>query len=137
MLPEADDVVNIGVGLEWPMYSQNKIRRCFDKLHTTYFKQYMKEARPIGNASGFPCRYTYHIRDLVDRNVLYVGEAGRIVSALTGEGISQALVSGKFAAHAISNYLNNNEQLELAKYEKLVRRKYRYFPMVTLGKVIY
>ena len=63
-----------------------------------------------------------------------MGEEGRIVSACTGEEISQTLISGEFAAHAISNYLNNNEQAELANYEKMVRRKYRISPWFRLAK---
>jgi flavin-dependent dehydrogenase len=134
MFPEADNLVNIGIGLEWPTYSKYKITKCFERIRSTYLNQYMKDARLIGVTRGFPIRYTYRIKDIVDRNVLYVGEAGRIVSAFTGEGISQALVSGRFAAHAISNYLNNNDQAELANYEKTVRRKYRISPWFRLAK---
>jgi geranylgeranyl reductase family protein len=134
MFPEADDMVNIGIGLEWPTFSKYKIKKYFERIPSTYLNQYMKDARLIGITRGFPIRYTYRIKDIVDRNVLYVGEAGRIISAFTGEGISQALVSGRFAAHAISNYLNNNKQVELANYEKMVRRKYRIFPCFRLVK---
>ncbi len=134
VIPEADDLVNIGIGLELPMSGQNKIKKYFEKLNSTYFRPYMKEARPIGFARGFPLRYTYSIKDIVDRNIIYVGEAGGIVNAVTGEGISQALISGKFAAHAISNYLNSNEQVELANYEKIVRKKYRIFPWLRFVK---
>ncbi|GJQ59994.1 MAG: geranylgeranyl reductase family protein [Candidatus Scalindua sp. AMX11] len=134
VIPEADNLANIGIGLELPMSRQNKIKKYFEKLNATYFKPYMKEARLVGFAKGFPLRYTYSIKDIVDRNVLYVGEAGGIVNAVTGEGISQALISGKFAAHAISNYLNNNEQRELTNYEKKVRRKFSIFPWLRLVK---
>ncbi len=134
MFPETDNLVNIGIGLEWSKYSQDKIKKCLKRIYVTYLNQYMKEAKLIGITRGFPFRYTYRIKDIVDRNILYVGEAGRIVNAFTGEGISQALISGKFAAHAISNYLNNNDQAELANYEKTVRRKYRIFPWFRLAK---
>ncbi len=134
MFPEADDLVNIGIGLEWPTYSKYKITKYFERISSTYLNQYMKDARLIGVARGFPIRYTYRIKNIVDRNVLYVGEAGRIVNAFTGEGISQALVSGRFAAHAISKYLNNNCISELVYYEKKVRKKYRAFPWLRLVK---
>lgn len=134
MFPEADDLVNIGIVVERPTYSKYKITKYFERMRSTYLYQYMKDARLIGITKGFPIRYTYCIKDIVDRNVLYVGEAGRIVSAVTGEGISQALVSGRFAAHAISKYFNNNCLAELVHYEKLVRRKYRVFPWFRLVK---
>ncbi len=134
MFPAADDMVNIGIGLEGPKYSQDKAKKYLKKISSMYLNHYMKEARLIGNTRGFPFRYTYRIKDIVDRNVLYVGEAGGILSALTGEGISQALISGKFAAHAISNYLSNNKQVELTNYEKMVRRKYHTFPWFRLVK---
>jgi len=134
MFPEADDQVNIGIGMEWPTYSKQKITEYFEKIRSTYLYQYMKDARLTGITRGFPIRYTYRVKDIVDRNILYVGEAGRIVSALTGEGLSHALVSGKFAAHTISKYLDNNCLAELAHYEKLVRKKYRVFPWFRLVK---
>lgn len=134
MFPESDNLVNIGIVVEGPTYSKYKITKYFERIHSTYLNQYMKNARLTGITRGFPIRYTYHIKDIVNKNVLYVGEAGRIVSAVTGEGISQALVSGKFAAHAISKYLNNNCLAELVHYEKLVRKKYRVFPWFRLVK---
>ncbi|GAX62125.1 geranylgeranyl reductase [Candidatus Scalindua japonica] len=134
MVPEADDLVNIGVGLEQPMFSQDKIKKYFERLCSVHFKPYLHEARLVGIARGFPLRYTYRIKDIVDRNILYVGEAGGIVNPVTGEGISQALISGKLAAHAISSFLSNNEQAELTNYEKMVRRRYHTFPWMRLVK---
>ncbi len=134
MFPETDNLVNIGIGMEWSKYSKSKITKYFERIHAKYLNQYMKDAKLIGVTRGFPIRYTCHIKDIVGRNVLYVGEAGRITSALTGEGISQALVSGRFAACAISKYLNNNCLSELVHYEKLVKKKYRELPWLRLVK---
>ncbi len=63
-----------------------------------------------------------------------MGEAGRIVNAFTGEGISQALVSGRIAALAISKYLNNNCISELVYYKRKVRKKYCVFPWFRVVK---
>jgi len=134
MFPEANNLVNIGVGLEWPNYNKNKIINCFEKIQSTYLNKYMKDAKLIETTRGFPIRYSYRIKDIVDRNILYVGEAGRIVSAVTGEGLSQALISGKFAAHAISKYFSNNRLSELTHYEKEVKKSYRVFPWYRLVK---
>jgi geranylgeranyl reductase family protein len=134
MFPEADDRVNIGIVVEWPTYSKHKITEYFERIHSTYLNRYMKDAKLIETTRGFPIRYSYRIKDIVDRNILYVGEAGRIVNAVTGEGLSQALASGKFAAHAISKYFNNNRLSELIHYEKEVKKSCRVFPWLRLAK---
>ncbi len=134
MFPEADNLVNIGVGMEMPSYSKGKITKYFERISSMYLNQYMENSRLIGTTRGFPIRYTYRIKDIVDRNVLYVGEAGRVVNAFTGEGISQALVCGKLAAHTISKYFNNKCMEELIHYEKMVRKEYRVFPWFRLVK---
>lgn len=134
MYPEADNMVNIGVGFEGSNYNLDRAKKCFGKIISIYLKPYMKQAKLVGFKRGFPLRYTYHVQDIVNENVLYVGEAGKIVDPLFGEGLSQAMVSGKFAAHSILNYLNTNEQEKLANYESMVKKKYYIFPWLRYVK---
>ena len=87
----------------------------------------MEDARPLGRPRGFPIHYTYQVRDVVRDGALFVGEAGRMVDPLTGEGIAQALISGEFAAAAITGYLASGDPGDLQAYESAVRHKFRRF----------
>ena len=60
------------------------------------------------------------VKRMVDGNVLATGDAAGLVMPSNGGGISQAMISAKFAADAIIGHRNHGQPLE--KYEKLVRQ---------------
>jgi digeranylgeranylglycerophospholipid reductase len=60
------------------------------------------------------------VKQMVDGNVLAVGDAAGLVMPSNGGGISQAMISGKFAADAILAHRNSGTPLD--SYEKMVRR---------------
>jgi geranylgeranyl reductase family protein len=124
MFPEGDDRVNVGVGLEASKCSARALRECYSRLLSCYLKPYMKSAKPVGRPRGFPIHYSYRVRDVVQGTALYVGEAGRMVDAMTGEGIAGALISGEFAAGAIAEYLKSGDVEHLRGYEAAVKRKF-------------
>jgi len=137
VFPESDDLVNIGIVVEGSHLSSREIKLRFDTLISRYLQEYMENAHRLGPARGYPIRSSYHIQNLVDGNVVYVGEAGGIVSPRSGEGISQALISGKFAANAISHYLSTFDQKHLMEYERMVRKEFYFFPRLRWIKMAY
>ncbi len=60
------------------------------------------------------------VKRMVDGNVLAVGDAAGLVMPSNGGGISQAMISAKFAADAILAHRADGVGLEI--YEKMVRR---------------
>ena len=60
------------------------------------------------------------VKRMVDGNVLATGDAAGLVMPSNGGGISQAMISAKFAADAIIGNLNHGSPLE--KYEKSVKQ---------------
>jgi digeranylgeranylglycerophospholipid reductase len=60
------------------------------------------------------------VKRMVDGNVLAVGDAAGLVMPSNGGGISQAMISAKFAADAILAHRADGVGLET--YEKMVRR---------------
>jgi geranylgeranyl reductase family protein len=136
VFPEGDDRVNIGVGLEATMCTGRALRDCYDLLVKRYCGKYMKTARPAGRPSGFPIHYTYRVSDVVRDGALFVGEAGRMVDPLTGEGIAQALISGEFAAGAVAKYLASGDPKDLRGYEAAVQHKFRRFASTRWMKAV-
>ena len=58
------------------------------------------------------------------KNVLLIGEASRLVTNM-GEGISSALLSGKYSAESIiESFKNNNSPLEIYNEKMKEQRKY-------------
>jgi len=59
-----------------------------------------------------------------ENNILLVGDAAGQTHPITGAGISQAIVCGKFAAQAITNALKRNDLNLLQTYEELWQNLY-------------
>lgn len=59
------------------------------------------------------------VKRMVDGNALAVGDAAGLVMPSNGGGISQAIISGCFAAEAIIDHFRNGAPLEA--YEKRLR----------------
>ncbi|MFI5053911.1 MAG: NAD(P)/FAD-dependent oxidoreductase [Acidimicrobiia bacterium] len=60
------------------------------------------DARPMGSARAWPIPASYDECRLVANRVLFVGDAANVVDPMTGEGIAQALETGKLAAQAVA-----------------------------------
>ena len=61
---------------------------------------------PLG---AFPGKRSY-------QNVILIGDAGSFIDPISGEGISNALKTGRMAAKAIIKGLNNNENDTCGQY---------------------
>lgn len=60
-------------------------------------------AEPEGPSRAWPIPCAYAPSRLADRRVLFAGDAAAVVDPMTGEGIAQALVTGRLAARAVAN----------------------------------
>ncbi|MFQ5935582.1 MAG: NAD(P)/FAD-dependent oxidoreductase [Acidiferrobacterales bacterium] len=134
IFPEADDLVNVGVGLEERRCNGKALRAAFEIMRSRYLKRYMNEASQVGSIRGYPIHYTYHINRVVRGNALFVGEAASLVDPVSGEGIAQALISGRIAARAISAYLRDANTSHLRDYEVAVREEFHRFPSMRRTK---
>jgi geranylgeranyl reductase family protein len=136
IFPEADDLVNVGVGLEEPGCNGKTLRDAYELMQSRYLKKCMNDATPLGSTRGYPIHYTYHVKQVVQDNALFVGEAASLVDPVSGEGIAQALISGRIAAHAIAGYLRSSDPSHLRDYETAVRKEFHRFPTRRWTKAI-
>ncbi len=127
IFPESENLVNVGVALEDDQCSGKTLRDGFAHVRDTYLDRVLQDAEPADKPRGFPINYSYRVQTVVQGNVLFVGEAARLVEPMTGEGIAQAMMSGRLAAEAIAEYVATGDRARLAAYEPTVRHKYRGF----------
>jgi geranylgeranyl reductase family protein len=70
--------------------------------------------------------------------VVFIGDAACVTDSLTGEGIGQALLSGKLAAEAIAHTLPGDLLTAGRKYERAMRKEFfaDHRMSVILGKIL-
>ena len=109
IFPISDSLANVGVG--------GKIRS-FNTNPLDTFNWFLKEKKlKASNVSGAPVYYEGKIENLVNGNIIKVGESAGLVNPLIGEGIYYGMKSGKIAANCI---VNN----EIKNYEKIVKNEF-------------
>lgn len=111
MFPETDDRVNIGICVDGQDADGTKttrnLRSTFEAFLQKYYGRELQSAKQLGKFKGHPIVYTTWIGEMTRPGALYLGEAARITHNATGEGISQAMESGVFAAEAIAKVLKS------------------------------
>lgn len=109
MFPETDERVNIGICIDGQDESGEKstrnLRAIFERFLDRHYGKRLGAARQLGKWKGHPIVYTTWIGEMTRPGGLYLGEAARITHNATGEGISQAMESGVFAAEAVASVL--------------------------------
>jgi geranylgeranyl reductase family protein len=117
MFPETPTRANIGITYVDGAEKRNA-RKLFEGFLDRHFKDRLQSATRIGNYRGHPIVYTYALPKLWSPGRVVVGEAGRLTHPATGEGISQGMRSGIFAADALADVLTGGSAtLAMYKYQ--------------------
>ena len=109
LFPEGGSRVNIGVCMDGQEEDGEKtgrnVRDVFARFLADHYEARLRDATPVGKLKGHPIAYTTWVGHNTAPGALYVGEAARVTHNATGEGISQAMQSGIYAAEAVSAVL--------------------------------
>ena len=109
LFPEGGSRVNIGICMEGQEEDGEKtgrnVRDVFARFVADHYEARLRDATPVGKLKGHPIVYTTWVGHNTAPGALYVGEAARVTHNATGEGISQAMQSGIYAAEAVSAVL--------------------------------
>jgi digeranylgeranylglycerophospholipid reductase len=113
VFPKGKDKANVGLAVTPDLAGRNA-QEFLDEFVKKRFPQYRILESHMG---GVPC-YDKNL-SLVKKNVLLVGDAGRLVDSLSGAGIANALLSGRIAGEVVSRFLKNGKPsfAGLKKYE--------------------
>lgn len=129
IFPLPNGQANVGLGIRSDYISKEKInlKNVFTELVTTHpiIKERLKNSTQTSQLQGFGIPLGSMQRNISGDHYLVLGDAAALVDPFTGEGIGNALVSGKIAAEVAMNALKNNkfDQKYLSQYDKLVYSK--------------
>ncbi len=99
VFPKSDRTANVGLTVK-PDRTLKKAKEFLDQFVQKRFSSFRIIEFTMGGIPAFDRKMS-----LVRKNVLLVGDAGRLVDSLSGAGISNALLSGKIAGEVVSQFV--------------------------------
>ncbi|MFD2512674.1 NAD(P)/FAD-dependent oxidoreductase [Pontibacter locisalis] len=113
VFPLPNGFANVGVGMLSSAISSKKVNLKKEMLrmietHPELQKRF-GNAELIGDIKGYGLPLGSKKRSLSGDNYMLVGDAGALIDPFTGEGISNAMISGRWAAEQASNCLEQQD----------------------------
>jgi len=115
VFPTSETTANVGGGTFMNIVLDKKInlKEILHEFVTTHpiASKYFNEATLVGRMEGgkIPLAFGDFNWPRIKGNLIPIGDAGGFVNPITAEGISYAIATGIYAADAISDYLEHNE----------------------------
>lgn len=128
IFPLADGGANVGLGLRSDMISKKKVnlKKLMEKVLTEdpVIAPRFKNAKLEGKITGFGLPLGSKRRKISGDRFLLIGDAASLIDPFTGEGIGNAMISGRLAALQIAEALKQNryDATVLAPYDNAVWR---------------
>lgn len=129
IFPLPDNKANVGIGMLSDTISKNKInlRETLEKLILTQpvLKERFLNARPLETVKGFGLPLGSKRRKISGERILLAGDAASLIDPFSGEGIGNAIRSGRVAAeHVLSCFSKNDFSASFnASYDKEIYRR--------------
>jgi menaquinone-9 beta-reductase len=102
IFPVKNNMANVGLGIPSADISRKKLnlRRLFHHSiqNTEYLKERFKNAEQVGDLEGFGLPLGSRKIKMSGDNFILCGDAASLIDPLSGEGIGQAMISGRYAA---------------------------------------
>tara|TARA_B100000003_G_scaffold207159_1_gene224170 strand:- start:2057 stop:3268 length:1212 start_codon:yes stop_codon:yes gene_type:complete len=125
LFPAGDGIANIGLGIGKKHLKGKKknLIQILDQIITSnYFKARFSNAEPLEKPVGWNLPFgSKHRKNHGDRFML-LGDAAGLIDPFTGEGIGNAMVSGKYGMEVAAKSLNVGDLSEksFSEYDKLL-----------------
>ncbi len=129
IFPLPNGQANIGIGMLSKYVSKKKVnlkKLMLEVLESDKFKDRFKDAKLQGKISGWGLPLgSKKNRPISGTRFMLVGDSGSLIDPFTGEGIGNAMFSGKWAAEQARDSLSINDfsANELRKYDHTVYKK--------------
>lgn len=138
IFPVGENAANVGVG--YMLYARERggmnLNRVFDDFQskTRHAAAKLRDAHPQGRLRGALLRVGMGGSVQRRANVLLVGDAASLTNPISGEGITYALESGRWAAEAVADALDRGDPDRLDGYTRVLESRYRrYFRQGTFA----
>ncbi len=113
IFPLPDNKANVGLGMLSSIVSKKKInlRETLQRFLSTdaSLKERFKNARPLENVKGHGLPLGSKQRVISGARILLTGDAASLIDPLTGEGIGNAIRSGRIAGDHIKNCFSRRD----------------------------
>ncbi len=140
MFPETPTRVNIGICIdaqdEYGRKVESDLRSTFAQFVEAHYHQALRHARQLGKLKGHPIVYTTWVSNCIAPGALWTGEAARVTHNATGEGISQAMQSGIYAAQAVASVVRREETERSAWRRYLWQHRRRFTIGFAVGHLV-
>lgn len=129
IFPLPDDKANVGIGMLSSAVSKKKInlKEILNELLSSHpeLKERFKQATPLETVKGFGLPLGSKKRSLSGERFLLTGDAASLIDPFTGEGIANAIRSGRIAAsHILKCFeLHNFSSSFNEQYDKEIYRR--------------
>jgi flavin-dependent dehydrogenase len=126
IFPLPNGMANIGVGMRSDKVSRNKInlKEELKRILIDYpgLKERFSQAEPVGDVKGFGLPLGSKKRLISGDHFMLTGDAASLIDPFTGEGISNAMISGMHAADQVERCLHGNDYSAecMIQYDKKV-----------------
>lgn len=125
--PLPDGTVNVGFGvLRGDRLDGGHLKELWTRLtQRPALRGELGDLEPLAKAKAWPIPARLPGTELAVGPVLFVGDAATACDPLTGEGIGQALVTGRLAAEAIAGASGDTDEARVAAAGRAYRREAR------------
>ena len=139
LFPMANNKANVGIGMLSSAIAKNKVnlKEALHTLLTTHpkLKERFKNATPLETVKGYGLPLGSIKRNISGERFLLVGDAAGLIDPFTGEGIANAIRSGRIAAkHVLAAHTANNYSASFNKNydEEIYHKMWKEFRISSL-----
>ena len=128
IFPLPNGMANVGLGMRSDKVSAKKVnlkKLLAEIVNYPQFKDRFKNASLEGEVKGFGLPLGSKERNLSGDNFILTGDAASLIDPFTGEGISNAMISGMYAAEQAAKAVatENYSAAFLKEYDKMVYKR--------------
>lgn len=125
IFPLPDGKANVGLGVQSQVVSKEgiNVKKEFEiALATHPLKDRFKNAKPISEVEGFGLPLGGRRKPISGEGFLLLGDAANLIDPVTGEGIANAIRSGRFAADQLERILSTKDYSAAStkQYDKMI-----------------
>lgn len=129
IFPLSDQEANVGLGIRSDVVSKKRLnlKKIFADIVENHpsFKDRFRKAKPLGKVDGYGLPLGSKKRRISGERYMLCGDAASLIDPFTGEGISNAMISGMFAAAQAEKCLKSGDfsPAYMASYDAEVYRR--------------
>ncbi len=122
IFPKGKNEANVGIGVALnKLKHRGEVKKYMDEFIEKH--DYLKKGSIIQIVTGAVSTCPVP-KKIVDNGIMLVGDAARLIDPITGGGIANACISGKYAGEIAAKCIDNPSRECLEEYQNMVQEKW-------------